>query len=424
MSSIVDSTAILRNIGNDLVKSTVAIAVKGVLITVYSVLVLKAGTILLGNRKRQSARKVPIVTMTVVAIMYLLCLTLSIIDLVLLVAETRITLVKDPEDDLNVKYERARGFMAPRVAAEDLIYSYMTVLGDGVIVWRVYAFWALSNWRIAAMIAPIALLLTSFALSIILTHCVVNLNGSIVLGSFNDPPFCRDVQIVSYATPAATTAIATFLIGIKVWNYLRISRAHGVDDLRLSTRSRAESIIVLLLESGLAYFVFFLAQVILATPAVKDAINLHPGLQFAQTVFSYQSSSIVGMYPTIIICLVHAQRSAIDTMVYSADGSGSSDDGREVTSIAFSSFQTDLNTAREDVESRPKQVDSYVFKAASSSTKLSLGGVIGAATSEWLLDQVVNYSIFWNITYGLSADPHKQMEPTADQNHFHTSYSF
>uniref|UniRef100_A0A0W0FXA6 Uncharacterized protein n=1 Tax=Moniliophthora roreri TaxID=221103 RepID=A0A0W0FXA6_MONRR len=350
MSSIVDSTAILRNIGNDLVKSTVAIAVKGVLITVYSVLVLKAGTILLGNRKRQSARKVPIVTMTVVAIMYLLCLTLSIIDLVLLVAETRITLVKDPEDDLN------------------------TVLGDGVIVWRVYAFWALSNWRIAAMIAPIALLLTSFALSIILTHCVVNLNGSIVLGSFNDPPFCRDVQIVSYATPAATTAIATFLIGIKVWNYLRISRAHGVDDLRLSTRSRAESIIVLLLESGLAYFVFFLAQVILATPAVKDAINLHPGLQFAQTVFSYQSSSIVGMYPTIIICLVHAQRSAIDTMVYSADGSGSSDDGREVTSIAFSSFQTDLNTAREDVESRPKQVDSYVFKAASSSTKLSLGG--------------------------------------------------
>ncbi|KAI3621335.1 hypothetical protein WG66_014561 [Moniliophthora roreri] len=363
MSSIVDSTAILRNIGNDLVKSTVAIAVKGVLITVYSVLVLKAGTILLGNRKRQSARKVPIVTMTVVAIMYLLCLTLSIIDLVLLVAETRITLVKDPEDDLNVKYERARGFMAPR-----------TVLGDGVIVWRVYAFWALSNWRIAAMIAPIALLLTSFALSIILTHCVVNLNGSIVLGSFNDPPFCRDVQIVSYATPAATTAIATFLIGIKVWNYLRISRAHGVDDLRLSTRSRAESIIVLLLESGLAYFVFFLAQVILATPAVKDAINLHPGLQFAQTVFSYQSSSIVGMYPTIIICLVHAQRSAIDTMVYSADGSGSSDDGREVTSIAFSSFQTDLNTAREDVESRPKQVDSYVFKAASSSTKLSLGG--------------------------------------------------
>ncbi|KAI3615745.1 hypothetical protein WG66_010446 [Moniliophthora roreri] len=48
MSLTADAT-ILRNIGNDVVKSTVAIAVKTVLITVYSVLVIKAGAILLGT---------------------------------------------------------------------------------------------------------------------------------------------------------------------------------------------------------------------------------------------------------------------------------------------------------------------------------------------------------------------------------------
>ncbi|ESK88290.1 hypothetical protein Moror_14859 [Moniliophthora roreri MCA 2997] len=217
------------------------------------------------------------------------------------------------------------------------------------------------------MIMPVALLWASFASSIMLTYCVVNVGGNIVLGSFHDPPFCRNIQTVSYAAPAATTAVATFLIGIKTWDFLKISRARGIIDARLSRRSRAEYVLVLLLESGLAYFVFFLAQVILTIPVVKDAINLHPSLQFATTVFSYQTSSIVGMYPTIIICLVHAQRSTMDTTLCSIDGSNGYY-GREATSIALSSFRTarpDLNSAREDVESESEQVGPHVFKAGS-----------------------------------------------------------
>uniref|UniRef100_A0A0W0GDJ4 Uncharacterized protein n=2 Tax=Moniliophthora roreri TaxID=221103 RepID=A0A0W0GDJ4_MONRR len=48
MSLAADAT-ILGNIGDDVVKSTVAIALENVLITVYSMLAIKAGTILLGN---------------------------------------------------------------------------------------------------------------------------------------------------------------------------------------------------------------------------------------------------------------------------------------------------------------------------------------------------------------------------------------
>ncbi|EEB95840.1 hypothetical protein MPER_05130, partial [Moniliophthora perniciosa FA553] len=82
-----------------------------------------------------------------------------------------------------------------------------------------------------------------------------------------------------------------------------------------------------------------LAQVILTIPPVKDSVNLHPSLQFATTVFSYQTSSIVGMYPTIIICIVHAQRSAMDTTLCSIDGSDSYY-GREATFIALTTFRT------------------------------------------------------------------------------------
>ncbi|KAI3621254.1 hypothetical protein WG66_014562 [Moniliophthora roreri] len=199
-----------------------------------------------------------------------------------------------------------------------------------------------------------------------LTYCVV-VGGKIILGSFRDPAVCRNIQAVSYAAPAATTAVATFLIGIKAWEYLRISRAYGVNGARLSTRSRVEGVIVLLLESGLAYFLFFLVQAILTIPAVKDAINRHPGSQLAVTVFLYQTSSIVGMYPTIVICLVHTKRSTMDTLYRSDHVQG-------VASISLNSFRTERpgwDTSGEDIESEPERVGSHVFKAGSSSSRLA-----------------------------------------------------
>ncbi|KAI3614551.1 hypothetical protein WG66_009788 [Moniliophthora roreri] len=225
MSLAADAT-ILGNIGDDVVKSTVAIALENLFGSsgVFNVgdqsryhlarerdvrtfaresSLLNPSSFYDSRRGRRSTRKCPIVTMTLVAIVYLLCLALWIIDLVLLVAETRITLVKDPEDDLSVKYERALEFVAPRLAA--------TILGDSVIIWRVHAFWASSNWRVTVMIASVVLLWMSFASSIMLTYCVVHVGGKIVLGSFHDSPFCRNIQTVSYAAPAPTTAVATLL---------------------------------------------------------------------------------------------------------------------------------------------------------------------------------------------------------------------
>ncbi|EEB96832.1 hypothetical protein MPER_03961, partial [Moniliophthora perniciosa FA553] len=290
------------------------------------------------SRRGRLAKKVPIVTLAVVAIMYLICLTLWIIDLVLIVAEIRITLVKDPEVDLDVKYNRALDFMTHRIAAEDLLYSYLehytkTFLGDGVIVWRVYAFWASGNWKNAHR--RVVFIIVS---SMMLTYCVTRLGGEIVLGAYHNPAFCRKIQTLSYSTPAATTAVATILIGFKAWSFLRLSKEDGVVDARLSRKSKAESIVVLLLESGLAYFLFFLAQAIQIAPSVKNSINAQANLRFATRVFSYQTSLIVGMYPTIIICLVHAQRSTMDTTVYSTNSSDSKVFGRRVP-ISLDSFR-------------------------------------------------------------------------------------
>ncbi|KAK7037496.1 hypothetical protein VNI00_010988 [Paramarasmius palmivorus] len=206
-----------------------------------------------------------------------------------------------------------------------------------------------------------------------LTYCVARLGGNIVLGAFRDPAFCRNTQAISYAAPAATTAVATILIGIKARTYFRVSRQYGLGDTRLSKRSKAEGIVVLLLESGLAYFLFFLAQVITVIPSVKSALNADPNLRFATSVFSYQTSCIVGMYPTIIICLVHARRSVMDSSTLRSSEYHSSIRGRK-TPIALGGFrsapESSVPTSR-DVESREEEVDLQVFKPRIADT----GGV-------------------------------------------------
>jgi hypothetical protein len=77
------------------------------------------------RHQSHTPRKIPIVTLVVVILMYIMCLALWVIDLVILIGETRMTLIKDPDVDLEVKYGRAIDFMTPRIAAIDAIYAYL-----------------------------------------------------------------------------------------------------------------------------------------------------------------------------------------------------------------------------------------------------------------------------------------------------------
>ncbi|KAF9264600.1 hypothetical protein L218DRAFT_925955 [Marasmius fiardii PR-910] len=378
MSLSAPTITILKSIGNDLVNLIVCLSVQTVMITVYSMLVMKTTYILLRLRARTQGKMGPLVMLAVVLLMYLTTVTCWVIGLVNMVAEVRITLVKDSDVDLDAKYNEAREFSARRLEAIDLLYGYLTCLGDGVIVWRVYAFWATSHLRHVIMIVPIALVLAGIACSMMLTYCIGHLGpGEIVLGAVLHPPFCRDIQTVSYAIPAATTAAATFLIIIKVWSLVKFSKENKIYDSRMSRKSRLENIVILLVESGIAYFLFFLAQVIQIAPDVRDAINRRPNLAFATNVFIYQTSSIVGMYPTVIICLVHANRSAMDTTLCTTTGGRDSSkaiggSGRRAP-ISLGSFRAvvqDLSTSTTtgaDLESRRDPEETFGLQALHAS---------------------------------------------------------
>ncbi|KAK1234554.1 hypothetical protein PQX77_002242, partial [Marasmius sp. AFHP31] len=73
-------------------------------------------------------------------------------------------------------------------------------------------------------------------------------------------------------------------------------------------RTRAEKVLVLLLESGFIYSILWIIQlVVILLPPVKS----FPG-KVLQQIFTAASIQLVGIYPTLLVVLIYLQRSMWD----------------------------------------------------------------------------------------------------------------
>ncbi|KAG6902333.1 hypothetical protein C0995_001370 [Termitomyces sp. Mi166 len=188
--------------------------------------------------------------------MFLIASTLLGIDLANYVTTITDSFIHNPDLSIDGRYENASDITFKRVVVIDALYGYMTVLGDIIVVWRVYAFWRHGKQR-WVLVFLCAMLLGSLITTFLLTYCVAVLGTDIFDGSFQKPAFCRNIQTTSYAMPAATTFVATVLIGIATWEYRRMIRPNITKG---SQRTRAEKVMLLLIESGFLYFLFFVRQ--------------------------------------------------------------------------------------------------------------------------------------------------------------------
>ncbi|KAI0754316.1 hypothetical protein C8Q80DRAFT_361161 [Daedaleopsis nitida] len=322
-----DDAAVWQSIGHDIIHSFVAVTVETFVIAIYSVLVIKTGTLLL----RKKRTKVSISTFTAVLVMFGLALSLWMIDIHNIVAEVQMTLLQEPiaeSESLSDVYFSAVKAVLRLASVEDVLYSYMTIVGDGIIIWRVYAFWSNGHEKLVLFI-PIAFLLGSIATSMMLTYCAARLGSDIVLGTYQDPAFCRNIQTASYSTTLATTAVATLLISYKTWEYRHIHmEAFG----RKTSRSRTQRIMLILIESGILYMLFFLVQVIMSLQVVNDSINRSKVLPFAFTIYQFITSLIVGIYPTVIVLLVNSKYSVLQTTSVTGSSGTANSGGRYKTS--------------------------------------------------------------------------------------------
>ncbi|VDB99127.1 unnamed protein product [Peniophora sp. CBMAI 1063] len=293
----------LNSIGHDTVENIVALVVESVLYTIYFVLVVFAGRILLNSKSRT---KISIGIFGVVLTMLLLDTAMCIIDVNNAIREITFTL-----------YATASGTLADRYnnlvlpwPVENALYAFMSNLGDVVIIWRTWAFYRDPRER-WVLLLPISLLVGSFTTSCLIAYCVAKLDADPELGDFVNPPFCVNMQIASYSMALATTAVATAMICWKTWIY---RRTIGTTIRSNNRKTRVEKIMTILIESGVIYFFFFLSAVVDDAGNVPNLEESTLQLQFASTVWTYMTSHILGIYPVIVVILVHSQRSYIESV--------------------------------------------------------------------------------------------------------------
>ncbi|KAJ3859553.1 hypothetical protein EV359DRAFT_68062 [Lentinula novae-zelandiae] len=164
-----------------------------------------------------------------------------------------------------------------RTLVQATIFSLEFILGDAIVVWRAAALWAF-DWKIM------------FSMIIVL------------LGDF--------VFLLSFGT----NAIATFFIALKAWQH-REAFIVLPDSLSSSgswkkSRSPAQKIMILFLESGFLYMLFWAACSFTYFPFV---MGIKSPAFFMTDIFNQTRYQVVGLYPTAIILLIHRERSSWDT---------------------------------------------------------------------------------------------------------------
>ncbi|KAI0738052.1 hypothetical protein C8Q80DRAFT_293539 [Daedaleopsis nitida] len=254
------------------------------------------------------------------------------------------------------------------------VITLNVVLGDAIVWWRAWVLW--SNSRSVRLLCVVLLLGTTSTAVVVTTHgcSPPDLNGadSVILGENPNVSSGADVKLTmgtlftgdKWGLPPTilslvTNVTATGLIAYKAWMHRKLVGSH----LRTgSTRTRVESVLALLVESGIVYCVLWVFVVVYQTGSIAEqADNGIPGV-VSRYVYGFHYVlegcliPLIGMYPTLIILLVTLNKSHCATnFTYTAKlspGSPVFASPSEVLSTHFElSTLTTLSLTGSDLES-------------------------------------------------------------------------
>ncbi|KAI0750608.1 hypothetical protein BC629DRAFT_1739468 [Irpex lacteus] len=300
-------SAVSQKIGTDVIRLFISVVIETWLIAIYTVLAIKASTILLHKTRRRN--KSSFVMWILVALMYFMDITLWVIDVRNVVAELDTTLVDTHRTDtLDERYNKSNNSVLKLSLAVDVLYAFMTILGDAIVLWRVRAFWC-QGQEYFFMLIPCATWFVSLILSLLLSYCAARSDADLSFGQFEHPAFCRNIQSAAYWAQFVTSAASTLMIAIKTWIHRRTLKSFMAD---MHSRSPVYKAMLIIVDTGILYTLFFLAEVLLNIGVLDGAINKIPRLDFALEVYDFQTSTIVGLYPTAIVILIHTQCFMLD----------------------------------------------------------------------------------------------------------------
>ncbi|KIY68046.1 hypothetical protein CYLTODRAFT_421990 [Cylindrobasidium torrendii FP15055 ss-10] len=198
-------------------------------------------------------------------------------------------------DRVSKTNERLAQFGVPMEA----LFLTNMIIGDSVVIWRAWALWqggGRMRWLLAA---PISFLCVSFGFMVQALKCLSD--GAFGQSTIPDGGrLCAWSEPISWGISLLTNISSTTLIAIKAWQARRFFK----DTSMGHRKTTSERILILLVESGFIYCLFWLSQVILFFEF--DYTNSR---MFAYDILGTLGDQLSGLYPTIIIVLVNKHRS-------------------------------------------------------------------------------------------------------------------
>ncbi|KAJ7880841.1 hypothetical protein B0H13DRAFT_2345450 [Mycena leptocephala] len=214
--------------------------------------------------------------------------------------------------DLVAAFENLRYLLmvpgAPLPDRAALADQNMMIVGDSVVIWRV---WAIYRQRIWAILIPCLMLLTSFVFGMVTFACLIDP----LLGA--EQRVCSTMGPISWAFSAAANITCTILIGLKAW-YVNMSQCkvnpptmwtskqhrkmtRELNILGNPHRMSIEKILSIPVESGFLYCLLWHGY---RSPSPHRNV----ALVYVEEIMRALTNQMTGMYPTLIIVIVDFER--------------------------------------------------------------------------------------------------------------------
>ncbi|KAL1719740.1 hypothetical protein EV715DRAFT_198479 [Schizophyllum commune] len=157
------------------------------------------------------------------------------------------------------------------------------VLSDAVLVWRAWCLWPDNRLVKGLLLFLMGGTIIGSVAELTWLYCP----GPALVGTLETTS-----QLLTVLVPLLTTnVVATLLIGTKVLYYCRqIKGCLGL----FTQKTQGETVLVLLLESGVAYILFWIVEFVLSTVAVDSEFS-------AALIYGSVSYHIAGIYPTLVL---------------------------------------------------------------------------------------------------------------------------
>ncbi|KAF8639291.1 hypothetical protein AX17_001602 [Amanita inopinata Kibby_2008] len=302
MSSSSSSDA-LHQLGFNFIVKTARIAFEAVFYGVY-LLLISASTTILCRRDLRSPWRVFLLAVTLV--MFAGSTLFFALDVADIIERFNIILVNNPDagtiqDRVNLADDKLKRF----VWTGEILFVFMLILGDSVVLWRT---WALYHGERLIILVPFLTWIGSTIAAFFELGCDIKTGWALLdttpSASSQGSQICARSDLSSFTLSYATNVFCTALIFHKAWRHRQAMKRFLGSARR---RTQAEKIMTLLVESGLLYLAIYTLQ------AVPIYGGSSPGSLVAWEVVNAIIQQAFGMYPTAIVVLVELQKSLWDT---------------------------------------------------------------------------------------------------------------